>query len=89
MGVKILSNENEILNNSDLIVQLNILSDEKISSLKENQSLIGVFDPYRNKEKLDNLIKKKNNCFLGFILPRINRSSIHGYFVFTSQPCWL
>ena len=74
LGVKIISNENEILNNSDLIVQLNILSDEKISSLKENQSLIGVFDPYRNKEKLDNLIKRKINVFSLELLPRITRA---------------
>ncbi len=74
LGVKIISNENEILNNSDLIVQLNILSDEKISSLKENQSLIGVFDPYRNKEKLDNLIKRKINIFSLELLPRITRA---------------
>ena len=65
LGVKIISNENEILNNSDLIVQLDILSKRrKFPLLKENQSLIGVFDPYRNKEKLDNLIKRKINVFL-------------------------
>ena len=49
---------NEILNSSDIIVQLSMLSDEMASKLKENQTLIGVLNPYENKEKLQNLAKK-------------------------------
>ena len=60
--------------NSDLIVQLGILSDEKISILKENQTLIGVLNPYENKEKLENLVKKKINIFSLELLPRITRA---------------
>ena len=60
MGVKISSNESEILNSSDIIVQLGMLSDDKISRIKENQTLIGVLNPYNNREKLENLAKKKN-----------------------------
>ena len=59
MGVKILKDELEILNSSDIIVQLGMLPDDKISKIKENQTLIGVLDPYNNKEKLENLTKKK------------------------------
>ena len=36
-----------------------MLSDDKISNIKENQTLIGVLNPYNNKEKLENLVKKK------------------------------
>ena len=60
MGVKISKNESEILSASDIIVQLGILSDNKFSYLKENQILIGVLNPYKNKEQLQNLSKKKN-----------------------------
>ena len=60
LGVKINNDENVILNESELIIQLGLLSDDKLSQIKENQSLIGVFNPYNNKEKLDNLVKKKN-----------------------------
>ena len=60
MGVKILNDEIEILNSSDIIVQLGLLSDENISKIKENQTLVGVLNPYKNKEKLENLAKKKN-----------------------------
>ena len=59
-GVKILKDEKEILNSSDVIVQLSMLSDENTSYINENQTLIGVLNPYNNKDKLENLAKKKN-----------------------------
>ena len=59
LGVKIFNDENEVLNSSEIIVQLGILSDDKIIKIKENQTFIGVLNPYNNKEKLDKLTKKK------------------------------
>ncbi len=74
MGVKISKDELEILNSSDIIIQLGILSDDKISKIKENQTLIGVLNPYNNKEKLEILVKKKINLFSLELLPRITRA---------------
>jgi len=74
LGVKISSNENEILNNADVIIQLNLLSEDKISHIKENQTLVGVFNPYMNKEKIDYLLKKNINVFSLELLPRITRA---------------
>ena len=74
MGVKIFKDELEILNSSDIIVQLGLLSDDKISNVKENQTLIGVLNPYDNKQKLENLAKKKVNIFSLELLPRITRA---------------
>ena len=74
MGVKILRDETEVLTSSDVIVQLGILSDEKSSILKENQTLIGVLNPYKNKDKLGALAKKKINLFSLELLPRITRA---------------
>ena len=74
LGVKIISEEKSLINDSDLVVQLNLLSDDKISLLKENQSLIGIFEPYKNKEKIENLIKKNINIFSLELLPRITRA---------------
>ena len=74
MGVKISKDEKEILNSSDIIVQLGMLSDDKNSILKENQTLIGVLNPYSNKENLENLSKKKINLFSLELLPRITRA---------------
>ena len=73
-GAKILKDEKEILNSSDIIVQLGMLPDNKTSSIKENQTLIGVLNPYKNKEKLDSLAKKKINLFSLELLPRITRA---------------
>ena len=74
VGVKILKDETEILNSSDIIVQLGMLSEDKTSNIKESQTLIGVLDPYNNKEKLENLSKKKVNLFSLELLPRITRA---------------
>ncbi len=73
-GVKFKKNEDEILQSSDLIVQLGILSDEKTSIIKSNKTLIGVLNPYENKEKLKNLIQRKVNVFSLELLPRITRA---------------
>ena len=59
-GVKIPSDEKEILETADAIIQLGLLSDDKKYLLKENQIYIGVLNPYDNKEKIDELIKKKD-----------------------------
>ena len=72
-GAKILPDK-EILKISDVIVQLGLLPDDKIDLLKESQSLIGVLDPYKNKQKLDILKKKGINVFTLELLPRITRA---------------
>ena len=51
LGVEISTNEKEILNKANVVIQLGLLSDENISNLKENQTLVGVLNPYVNKEK--------------------------------------
>ena len=74
IGVKFLSDDKEIINLSDIIVQLGLLSDDKSSLLKEDQTLIGVLNPYDNKEKLDVLKNKKIKLFSLELLPRITRA---------------
>jgi len=74
LGAKIFNDEKEIIVNSDIIVQLGLPTEDKLSCLKENQTLIGVLNPYSNKEKIDNLIKKKINNFSLELLPRITRA---------------
>jgi len=74
LGVKISKDEKEIINSADIIVQLGLLSDDKISLIKKNQILVGVLDPYTNKKKLDNLVKDKVNSFSLELLPRITRA---------------
>ena len=74
IGVKFLSDDKEIINLSNIIVQLGLLSDDKSSLLKEDQTLIGVLNPYDNKEKLDVLKNKKIKLFSLELLPRITRA---------------
>ena len=74
LGVKIINDEDKILNSSDIIVQLGMLPENKNSLINENQTIIGVFNPYENKEKLENLSKKKVNIFSLELLPRITRA---------------
>ena len=66
--------EEEIISNSDLILQLNILSDQNLKKLKKNQILIGVLNPYINETKLKEVISKNINCFSLELLPRITRA---------------
>ena len=73
-GVEILENEKNIIEKCDLIVQLSLPSDSILSNLKENQNLIGVLNPYVNKDKFENLSKNKVNIFSLELLPRITRA---------------
>ena len=63
LGVFILKDEGEIINNADVIVQLGLLDNDKIALLKENQTFIGVLNPYDNKDKINDLVEKKINTF--------------------------
>ena len=74
MGASLSKDDKEILNSSDIILQLGMLSEEKSSLLKEKQILIGVLDPYNNREKLEKLTKKRVNIFSLELLPRITRA---------------
>ena len=73
-GVTISKDETEVLNSSDILVQLGLIPEDKISNIKQNQTLIGVLNPYYNKEKLENLARKKINLFSLELLPRITRA---------------
>jgi len=74
LGVLISNDEKEIIINADIIVQLSLLDDVKNSFLKENQTFIGVLNPYDNKDKIDKLVKKNINIFSLELLPRITRA---------------
>ena len=83
LGVKIFNDEKDLINSLDIIVQLSLLSDDKISLIKANQTLVGVLNPYMNKEKIDILSKKKINVFSLELLPRITRAQ--SMYILSSQ----
>ena len=74
LGTQISKDEKEILNSANIIVQLGLPADEKNSIIKENQTLIGILNPYNNEEKLKTLVKKNINVFSLELLPRITRA---------------
>ena len=74
LGVEISKKDTDVLNNADIIVQLGLLSVDNLSLLKENQTLIGVFNPHINKEKIEKLSRKNINIFSLEMLPRITRA---------------
>ena len=74
LGVSILKDEKQIITNTDILAQLTLLNEDKSSLLKENQTFIGVLNPYDNKDKINNLVKKNINIFSLELLPRITRA---------------
>ena len=73
-GARILNNNDEVLSSSDVILQLNILSDDNLKKLKKDQILIGVLNPFLNEKKLKEIILKNIKCFSLELLPRITRA---------------
>ena len=74
LGVNISKDIKEVISGADVIAQLGLPSDEIINLIKENQTLIGVLNPYDNKKKIENLVKNKINIFSLELLPRITRA---------------
>ncbi|MDC3000730.1 NAD(P) transhydrogenase subunit alpha [Candidatus Pelagibacter sp.] len=73
-GAKIFNNEDEVILNSNAILQMNLLENEKLDKLKKDQILVGVLNPYSNEKKLKEIISKNINCFSLELLPRITRA---------------
>ena len=74
LGINFLDDEKELIKNSEIVIQLGLPNEDKLSLLKENQNLIGSLNVFSNKKKLDNLKLKKINCFSLELLPRITRA---------------
>ena len=73
-GATIYKNQEQVILNSDAILQMNILEDENLNKLKSDQILIGVLNPYLNEKKLKEISSKNVNCFSLELLPRITRA---------------
>ena len=73
-GVEILDGEEKVLSEADAVLQLSLISDKNLEKLKNGQFLIGVLNPYSNKEKIKKLFEKNIHCFSLELLPRITRA---------------
>ena len=72
-GCKIDSREN-VLNKSNIILQLNLPDEKSTNILNENKTLIGNFNSSLNKEVIAKISNKKINVFSMELLPRITRA---------------
>ena len=59
LGVNFANDEEEIIKSSNIIIQLGLPDEKKLSLLRENQTLIGTLNTFHNKEKLESLKSKK------------------------------
>ena len=73
-GAEILETEEKVLSESDAILQMNLIDNENFEKLKNDKFLIGVLNPYSNREKIQKLLDKNINCFSLELLPRITRA---------------
>tara|TARA_B100000686_G_scaffold36783_1_gene38244 strand:+ start:559 stop:1644 length:1086 start_codon:yes stop_codon:yes gene_type:complete len=72
-GCKLEKKEN-ILKQSDIILQLNLPEESSFEHFKENNVLIGNFNCNENKEVINKYNKKKTSIFSLELLPRITRA---------------
>jgi len=72
-GCKIEKKEN-ILNQSDIFLQLNLPEENNLEFFKENKILIGSFNSNQNLKKIDKFKSKKISIFSLELLPRITRA---------------
>ena len=72
-GCKIDTKEN-ILKNSDIVLQLNLPDNSLIQHFKENNILIGNFNSNQNVDEINNFKSKNISIFSLELLPRITRA---------------
>ena len=73
-GASIINNYEELISNSNIIVQMSLPDDENIKKFKEKQIIVGVLNPYNNEKKLKEISSKNISCFSLDLLPRITRA---------------
>ena len=73
VGCKIEKKEN-ILHQSDIVLQLNLPEENNLEFFKENKFLIGSFNANQNLEKINKFKSKKISIFSLELLPRITRA---------------
>ena len=74
VGVQIKETSNEILNSCNLLLKVNCPSAEETTKIKENTILIGMLNPAKNKDQINDIIKKNVKVFSLELLPRITRA---------------
>ena len=73
-GAKILQSKEEVMKNSDILIQLDLINENDFSILNKEKILIGSLNYSQNKDKIEKLKSKGVNIFSLELLPRITRA---------------
>tara|TARA_B100000989_G_scaffold170415_1_gene127690 strand:+ start:314 stop:1402 length:1089 start_codon:yes stop_codon:yes gene_type:complete len=73
-GAEFFDDKNKIINESNILLQLNLPNDQQLKNIKPDTNLVGIFDPTNNKSQITELAKKNVNIFSLELLPRITRA---------------
>ena len=74
VGVEIKSSSKEVLNSCNLLIKVNCPNENEVINLKEKTILIGMLNPFQNKNRINEILKKKIDIFSLELLPRITRA---------------
>ena len=74
VGAEFKKTSKEVLSECNLLTKVNCPTDDETSNLKDKTILIGMFNPSKNQNKINNIIKKNINVFSLELLPRISRA---------------
>ena len=74
VGVEIKNSSKDILSNCSLLTKVNCPSDKEILDLQKKTILVGMLNPSKNQNKLNEIKKKNLNIFSLELLPRISRA---------------
>ena len=86
-GATLKENYRDVINNSDILIEVNLLIDDEIKILKPNQILIGLFQPY-NADYIEKLKSKKTIIYTLEKLPEFQGLS-RWTFSLTGKFVWL
>ena len=73
-GAKILSSKEEVIKNSNILIQLDLINENDFSILNKEKVLIGSLNYSQNKDKIEKLKSIGVNIFSLELLPRITRA---------------
>ncbi len=73
-GAKVLSSKEEVMKNSNILIQLDLINENDFSILNEEKILIGSLNYSQNKDKIEKLKSNGVNIFSLELLPRITRA---------------
>ena len=74
VGAKIISTKDEVLKNSNVLIQLDLIEENDFTLLSKETTLIGSFNSSQNMQKIEKLKSMGINIFSLELLPRITRA---------------